>query len=202
MKISNRRIMVTVLVGLSSSSLMGCHAVWNPFHVDRCASIPKGAIPAPAGSHVAEWQRAQVESASADLGVFYQNEFLNKSGELSPSGHGHVAKMIQRSLVGRVPVVVEASNNAPQDEARLASLQQAFANAGIALGPDQIFVAKPAAHGLEGFRAQQIVRSSMGNGGAGGGGGGQGGGGMGGGGLGGGGGAVGGGGGFGGGGAF
>ena len=199
MKLSNRLILFSVLLGLSGSSLTGCQCLWNTFHVDRCATNPKGAIPAPPGSHIAQWQRAQVASASADLGVFYQSEFLNKSGELSPSGHEHVAKMIQRSLAGQSPVIVEPSSNPQQDEVRLASLQQAFASGGITLGPDQIFIAKPAAHGLDGFRAQQTVRSSMMGNGGGMGGGGMGGGGMGGGGMGGGG--MGGGG-FGGGGAF
>ncbi|MDX1928894.1 MAG: hypothetical protein SFV81_20355 [Pirellulaceae bacterium] len=180
----------------------GCRGTWEFFDVDRCATIPSGAIPAPVGTHVNAWQDGQVASAAKDRGVFYQNEFLPKSAELSPSGREHVVEAVQQSLYNSVPIVVEQSSDPALDGARLQTVHATFASAGVVLAPEQIFVAKPAAHGFDGFRAQQAVRSSMINGGGGmAGGGGMGGGGMGGGGMGGGGGGMGGGG-FGGGGIF
>ena len=169
-------------------SVVGCHHFPGAHSIDRCATIPKGAIPAPVGSHVDAWQRAQIVSASADLGVFYRNEFQEDSPELTESGTVHVWKMAQNNLANAVPVIVEFSGDEQQDAARLETLQREFANAGIVLGPNELYVAIPAARGLEGFRAQQVMRSSMGNRGGGGnmgnqsmgtGGGGMGGGGMG-----------------------
>ena len=175
MRLRTRLRIGVIVLSLAGCGILGCKNGWQPFNVDRCASIPSGAIPAPAGRHVGLWQRAQVASASADLGVFYQNEFLPKSSSLSPSGEEHVDRLVQQSLINSVPIVVERSSDSERDEARLQSLQTAFANVGIALPPEQICIAKPAARGLDGFRAQQAVRASLGSGSGGQGGGGQGG---------------------------
>lgn len=164
------KTMVCLVSSFACVHLVGCQGVWNTFHVDRCASIPKGAIPAPPGVHVNKWQRAQVASASADLGVFYDNQFIPKSAELSPSGQEHVARLVQQSLTNSIPVIVEPSPSASQNDARLLAVQRAFANHGVELGSEQLYIAKPAARGLDGFRAQQVMRSSMGNGGGSGGG--------------------------------
>lgn len=161
----------------------GCSGTWKYFDVDRCATIPSGAIPVPAGTHVNAWQDGQVASAAKDRGVFYQNEFLPKSAELSPSGREHVIEAVQQALYNSVPIVVEQSSDPALDGARLQAVHATFESAGVVLAPEQIFVAKPAALGFDGFRAQQAVRSSMNNGGGGMGGGGMGGGGMGGGGM-------------------
>lgn len=162
----------------------GCSGTWKFFDVDRCAKIPSGAIPAPVGTHVNAWQDAQIASAARDRGVFYQNEFMPKSPELSPSGRQHLMEAVQQSLYGSMPIIIEQSTDPALDAARLQALHTTFASAGVVLSPEQIFVAKPTSRGLDGFRAQQAVRSSMNNGGAGGmGGGGMGGGGGGGGGM-------------------
>ncbi len=162
----------------------GCKSPWKLFDVDKCADIPSGAIPAPVGSHVNNWQEAQIASAVKDRGVFYQNEFLPKSPELSAAGREHVMEIVNRTLYASVPIVVEQSDNPELDGARLQIVHAAFASVGIVLSAEQLFVAKPPARGLDGFRAQQAVRASMSNTGVGGGqGGGFGGGGLGGGGL-------------------
>ena len=145
----------------------GCSGMWKFFDVDRCAAIPSGAIPAPAGTHVNAWQDAQVASAAKDRGVFYQNEFMPKSPELSPSGREHLIEAIQQSQYNSSPIIVEQTSDPVLDGARLQALHATLASAGVILSPDQLFVAKPAAHGFDGFRAQQAVRASMMNGGGG-----------------------------------
>ena len=176
MNLLHRNVWIRISV-IALPMMAGCR-------VDECASIPKGAIPPPAGRHVQLWQQAQTASAAADQGVFYQNEFLSKSAKLTSSGEEHVAKLIHRSLADSIPIVVEASQDPTLDEARRQQLGTTFADVGVNLQQEQISIGKPAARGLDGFRAQQAVRSSMGNGGGGGmGGGGMGGGGMGGGGM-------------------
>lgn len=149
-------------------SACGCKQLPDTWSVDRCATIPSGAIPAPAGNHVDAWQRAQIASASADQGVFYRNEFQKDSAELTEFGRTRVWKMAQNNLANAVPVIVEFSGDEQQDAARLETLHREFAKAGIVLAPNELYVAIPAARGLEGFRAQQVMRSSMGNRGGGG----------------------------------
>jgi hypothetical protein len=173
------KLLIGCLPTIIAMSCGGCSGTWKCFDVDRCATIPSGAIPVPAGTHVHAWQDGQVASAAKDRGVFYQNEFLPKSAELSPSGREHVVEAVQQALYNSLPIVVEQSSDSALDGARLQAVHATFASAGVVLAPEQIFVAKPAAHGFDGFRAQQAVRSSMMSGGGGMGGGGMGGGGMG-----------------------
>ena len=166
MKLLHRHVWTRITI-FALPMMAGCQ-------VDECASIPKGAIPPPAGHHIHLWQQAQTASAAADQGVFYQNEFLAKSAKLSSSGEMHMAKLIHQSLAAAIPILVEASKDPMLDEARRQQLGTTFAEVGVNLQQEQISVGKPAARGLDGFRAQQAVRSSMGNGGGGAGGGGQG----------------------------
>ena len=71
-------------------TLTGCRSGQGICHVDRCADVPCGAIPANPGSHVCEWQQAQVRSASNDLGVFYQADFVVNTNRLSPAAEQQV----------------------------------------------------------------------------------------------------------------
>lgn len=153
----------------------GCRTGQGILHVDRCADVPCGAVPAPAGSHLCEWQQAQVRSASNDLGVFYQSDFVGTSAMLSPSAEQQVAKLVQQGAVGTIPLVIEPSIDAQRDTERVYMLASAFTAAGSPMSADQIHVAHPAALGMEGFRAQQVARTAARSGSQGGG---QGGGGM------------------------
>lgn len=169
-------------------SFTGCSVNQGIFKVDRCADVPSGAVPAAPGNHVCQWQQAQVRSASADLGVFYQADFVDQSDRLSPAAEQHVARLVQQGSLGLVPLILEPSDDPQRDAARTVMMASAFNAAGAPLTPEQIRIAHPAALGLKGFRAQQVARTasrvgSQGGGQGGGQSGGQGGGGMGGGGL-------------------
>ncbi len=160
----------------------GCRLGQGIFNVDRCADVPCGAIPAKAGSHLCEWQQVQVRNATNDLGVFYQADFVGTSTMLSPAAEQQVARLVQQGAVGKIPIVVEPSSDARRDTDRVYRLASAFSAAGAPMSIDQIQVAHPAALGLEGFRAQQVARTtarSGSRGGGQGGGGGTGGGGLG-----------------------
>jgi len=50
---------------------------WYNAHIDNCADIPKGAIPAPPGTFATEWYARQAGKAEADDFVFYYNEWLD-----------------------------------------------------------------------------------------------------------------------------
>ncbi len=151
-------------------SLAGCSSNQGICYVDRCADVPSGAIPGTPGQHLCQWQQAQVRSAAADMGVFYQADFIGKSDRLSPAAEQQVARLVQQGAIGVVPLVLEPSNDPAQDAARCTMIASAFVAAGAPVAAEQIRIAHPAALGLEGYRAQQVARAASRNGGRGGGG--------------------------------
>ncbi len=160
----------TLILG-TAAVVNGCKSYQGPFGIDRCADIPAGAIPAKAGTQVCQWQQAQVEAASTDLGVFYQADFIGTSNELGPAGKKHVDRLVQQGLVGQMPIILDPSSDAERDTSRQQALAMAFTQAGAPLSADQILLAYPPAIGLSSFRAEQAVRSLSRGGGGGGGGG-------------------------------
>ncbi len=143
-----------------SFALSGCRTGQGICHVDRCADVPCGAIPAKPGSHVCEWQQAQVRSASNDLGVFYQADFIGTTDQLGPAAKQQVARLVQQGAIGSVPVIVEPSDDPQRDAGRVIMLASAFSAAGSPMSADQIQVAFPPALGLKGFRAEQVARQA------------------------------------------
>jgi uncharacterized membrane protein YgcG len=156
-------------IGLTLA-ITGCRMGDGICKVDRCADIPCGAIPAPAGSHVCEWQAVQVDSASADQGVFYQSDFVGKTAQLSPSAEQQVARLVEHGALDNLHLVLEPSSDPQRDTDRVYMLASAFSAAGFPMSTGQIQIAHPAALGLDGFRAQQIGRTAARSGNAGGGG--------------------------------
>ena len=155
---------------------IGCRSGNGICDVDRCADVPCGAIPVGPGNHLCQWQQAQVASASTDLGVFYQADFVGKSAQLSPAAKIQVVRMAQQGASASVPVILEPSDDSRLDADRALTLASAFSAAGSPMSAEQIQAAYPPALGLDGFRAQQVARTASRNGS---GGGGQGGGGFG-----------------------
>lgn len=158
-------------VGLTSAIIaagLGCHSGEGILGVDRCANIPCGAIPAPPRSHLCEWQRAQVAAASADLGTFYQADFIDTSDQLGPSANRQVLRLAHPQAVDRIAVILEPSDDPQRDAARAVSLASAFTLAGVRMSPEQVRIAYPAALGLDGLRAQPAVRQGSRSGAAGG----------------------------------
>jgi len=147
----------------------GCRSGHGVCGVDKCADVPCGAIPASPGNHLCQWQQAQVRSASTDLGVFYQADFVGTTEQLSPAAQKQVTSLIQQGSVGTVALIVEPSDDPQRDASRTVSLAAAFSGGGVPISADQIQVAYPPALGLEGFRAQQVARSASRSGGQGGG---------------------------------
>jgi uncharacterized membrane protein YgcG len=147
----------------------GCRSRNGIFGVDRCANVPCGAIPGKPGNHLCEWQQAQVKSASTDLGVFYQADFIGKTDRLSPAAEKQVARLVQQEAIGTVPLVLEPSDDSKRDASRVVMLASAFTAAGSPMAAEQIQIANPPALGMQGYRAQQVARAASRNGGQGGG---------------------------------
>lgn len=164
-KVTKSSLNVLVLM-----SMAGCSVGQGILKVDRCADVPCGAIPGTPGSHLCEWQQAQVRSAANDLAVFYQADFIDKSDRLSPAAEQQVTRLVQQGTIGSMPLVLEPSDDPQRDIARTIMLANAFAAAGAPLSADQIRIATPPALGLEGFQAQQVARTASRSGNRGGGG--------------------------------
>ena len=154
---------------MSMASFPGCHTGQGICKVDRCANVPCGAIPGKPGNHLCGWQQAQVRSASNDLGVFYQADFIDKSDRLSPAAEKQVARLVQQGAIGTVPLILEPSDDSQRDASRTIMLASAFTAAGTPMSSDQIQIANPPALGLTGYRAQQVARAASRNGNQGGG---------------------------------
>lgn len=146
------------------ASLSGCSIGQGICHVDRCATVPCGAIPGNPGNHLCEWQQAQVKSAFADFGVFYQADFIDKSDRLSPAAERQVARLVQQGAIGTVPLILEPSDDSQRDASRVIMIASAFTAAGAPMSAAQIQIATPPALGLEGYRAQQVSRTASRNG--------------------------------------
>ncbi len=188
--ISDVAVASALLLILVSS--FGCRCADGLFGVDKCADVPRGATPDPPGSHLCEWQHAQVANASIDRGMFYQADFVDTSDRLAPAAVQRIDTLVQQGAIGTVALYVEPSGDAQRDASRVLSVASTVSESGVPITPDQVQIAYPPAIGLDGFRAQQVARAASrsgnqggqgGQGGSGQGGGGLGGGGVGGGGL-------------------
>jgi hypothetical protein len=122
----------TMLLAASGLALLlaGCHegATCGP---DKCADIPCGAIPRPAGVYSCEWQTAQIGRAAQDKFVVHLDEWYQGGTQLGPDGRRHM-DWISKQLAA-MPVIVETD----EDEALNAPRQRAVIDALTKLGmPD------------------------------------------------------------------
>ncbi|TWT94710.1 hypothetical protein [Stieleria varia] len=148
------------IVTLTCCLSFGCSHHDGVLGVDCCADIPAGAIPAPAGSKVCQWQSAQVNSAIADQTVLYQADFIDRSATLSPAALQRLSRHAQTDLAAVQSWTIEPSGDAAVDTNRLASVLHELAIRGIH-SPD-VQLAFPAALGLSGPQAERAA-SALGN---------------------------------------
>ncbi|MGB7342890.1 MAG: hypothetical protein WBD20_01640 [Pirellulaceae bacterium] len=129
--------------------------------VDRCADIPSGAIPEPAGSKLCQWQTAQATGAFADQLVLCQSDFLHNSTQLSPAATERVERLVHNGSAQQTVWTIEPSDSVQLDESRLREFVYYLDNLGAP--PIDVVVARPAALGLTGPVAERAV-SSLGGG--------------------------------------
>lgn len=130
--------------------------------IDKCASIPEGAIPVPAGTYLHEYQQTQANLAEADDFVFYRNEWLMDGTELGPAGSDHLTEILPRVGLTPHPVVIEPSDDNPQkdQERRLVIIDRLIA-AGIPSAEELVHIGRPPyVQGTNGEEAE-IVRGQM-----------------------------------------
>jgi hypothetical protein len=139
--------------------LPGVVAGCNLPGVDRCADIPKGAIPVENGTHLREIMDVQAAKAEADDFVIYKYEWCTEDGKvLGPYGNYHLGQMIRRLPAVPFPVLIQVHPDESVNEARRIFIVQQLAAAGIPDPDQRVLVGFPAAEGLYGEEAENIYR--------------------------------------------
>lgn len=143
---------------LATCLLSGCASRGGILGVDRCADIPAGAVPRPAGEKVCAWQKAQVANAVADQTVFYQGDFIEKTDAISPAAIERMARNASNGLAAGQASIIESSGDQTLDTARVNSVRLQWASLGIE--PPMVEIATPAALGMDGTIAETVARNN------------------------------------------
>jgi hypothetical protein len=77
------------------------------WRIDNCATIPKGAIPPPHGTHLGEILAGQHFRAEAEKLVVYKHEWYMGGTEPGPAGRRHLSTLGARLACLPFPVVIE-----------------------------------------------------------------------------------------------
>lgn len=146
----------SIAIVITSLCLSAGCSQYGILGVDRCADIPAGAIPEPAGTKLCQWQTAQATGAFADQQVLYQSDFVGKSTQLSPGAIERIQRLVQSGSTQQTAWVIEPSSSEPLDESRMRDFVFYLDNLGAP--PIDVVVARPAALGLSGPMAEQTAR--------------------------------------------
>lgn len=157
------RTYTTCLLTMTLIAAAGGCSQCRRFFGDRCADIPPGAIPPPAGSHTCAWQTAQALSAEPDDFVIYQYEWTNESAELGPFGRRHVEQLAARLAAHPFYVTVEPTENAELDAARRAAAVDRLAALGVLDADARVVLGYGVAEGLSGEEAPRLSQGYLGS---------------------------------------
>src|SRR5207244_5628350 len=81
------------------------------WRLDRCANIPKGAQPAPAGTYLNKFVEIQTGLAEQDDFVLYKHMWYRGGTELGPLGRFQLDLIAKRLSTVPFPVVIATSKN-------------------------------------------------------------------------------------------
>jgi hypothetical protein len=123
--------------------------------VDNCATIPRGALPAPPGTYVNRFIDVQDTLAETDDFVIYKHMWLRNGTTLGPLGRYQLDMIAKRLPTVPFPVVVATSKNDELDEARREYIVSMLSMRGLT-DPTRVIVAYPVAEGLHGEEAERI----------------------------------------------
>ena len=152
---TNIASLTTSCLAIALITTSGCASRGGILGVDRCADIPAGAIPEPAGVKNCNWQTAQVSGAEADQTVFYKCDFIGDSAKIAPDALNRIARTASSGLATSQPSIIEPSGDDALDAARVTAVSLQLASYGIP--KPVVTVAIPAALGMQGIRAEQIA---------------------------------------------
>jgi hypothetical protein len=141
-----------------------------PAPPNQCRRVPPGAIPAPYGSYVRQWEARERARAARDRFVIYGREWYMGGLELGPSGRCHLDQIVKHLAGVPFPVVLQPDVNPACTEARRQLVIQYLAQHGVPDAEERVVVAFPQAEGLYGEEAPRVYYGLLsGRGGAGGG---------------------------------
>lgn len=131
---------------------------------DGCPTMPKGAIPLPAGSHVRGWQDAQTAKAEADDFVFYKQEWYLGGKDLGPYGRYHLTEVMKRLRKVPFPIVIQPGADRELNEVRRQLIVQYLKLNDVPDAELRVLVAFPEAEGIAGEEAERIFLQAIGTG--------------------------------------
>lgn len=144
-----------ICLAVAVTAATGCASRGGICGVDRCADIPAGAIPEPAGVKICDWQTAQVSNAEADQTVFYKCDFIGDTAKIAPDAIQRIARTAGSGLAAAQPSIIEPSGNEQLDAARVTAITLQLASYGIT--QPTVTTAIPAALGMQGVRAERVA---------------------------------------------
>lgn len=130
---------------------------------DPCPTLPPGALPAPNGFFIRQWEARQRAKAALDFFVVYRHEWLH-GALLGPYGAHHVGKIAHRLPETTAPVVIEPDLDPAVNAARVQTMINLLTAKGVADAPARIIVGQPMAEGLYGDEAQRVYFQILGGG--------------------------------------
>lgn len=140
----------SLLLGLGAGCLPTCS------DVDDGAAIPAGALPAPNGSYVRQFQDLQAARAEADDFVVYLHEWYLGGQTLGPYGNYHLDQIAKRLPSVPFPVVLQPGPDTKVNDARRELLVTRLVACGIADADVRVLIGYPEAEGLFGEEAECI----------------------------------------------
>ncbi|MER3416616.1 MAG: hypothetical protein C4297_10440 [Gemmataceae bacterium] len=146
--------------GLILAGLAGCHTT-HPWCVDNCSDVPPGALPAPAGTYVREFQNVQAGKAEMDDFVIYKHEWYMGGKDLGPYGLYHLDQIARRLPEVPFPVMIQAHADPELNEARRQTVIAQLAMRGIQDAQERVVVGYPAAEGLYGEEAEWMYEQMI-----------------------------------------
>jgi hypothetical protein len=138
----------------------GCHQTGYFWPTDRCADIPCGAIPQPAGVYSCQWQTEQKLRAEQDKFVIYQYEWFQGGDHLGPAGRRRIEAIAQRLDSVPYPVLIEKSEDTTLDETRRQFVIATLISLGAAQAERRVILGYSEAEGLDGTEAVRLGNRS------------------------------------------
>ena len=129
--------------------------------IDRCATVPPGALPMPNGYFVRNIQSLQKQKAEADDFTIYYNEWFMGGMDLGPFGLHHLGSIAKRLPECAHPVVIQPTGQAEVDVARQRKIIEMLLNAGVVDAPNRVVLASPKALDLDGMEAPRIYQQML-----------------------------------------
>lgn len=148
---------VLLLLVALAGFMTGCMACGSGI---GCGDHEKGAVPAPAGDKLREWEAVQAGRALADQTTLYRADFVGSTTTLSPAAIDKIYRAFE-SGIEMMPWIVEPSDNPRLDQMRVLQVTEVLQRQGVAEPLVQLGV--PRAIGLPGPFAESAVRNSVGN---------------------------------------